>query len=79
MSPLTGKQTASLLEKATKSAIFSHVGECKEISAFPDESDFTILASATYDFHVLIKESLLIRRDKPVLNEAGSSTHLFLF
>ena len=45
------------------------------------ESDFIILddVKSTNDFHLRIKESLYIHRDKPVLNGQESSTPLELF
>ena len=41
--------------------------------------DFTILAPRTNKFLLEIKESLLIKRDKPILNKNISSTPLLLF
>ena len=40
---------------------------------------FTILAHETNKFLLGIKESLLIKRDKPILNKKISSAPLFLF
>ena len=39
----------------------------------------TILAQGTNKFLLEIKESLLIKRDKPILNKNISSAPLFLF
>ena len=40
---------------------------------------FTILAQGTNKFLLEIKENLLIKRDKPILNKNISSAPLFLF
>ena len=45
----------------------------------PSFVDFTILAQGTNKFLLEIKESLLIKRDKPILNKNISSAPLFLF
>ena len=41
--------------------------------------DFKVLASSNSEFHLKIKESLLILPDEPILdkNEASLSLHLF--
>ena len=44
-----------------------------------DFDHFDILASDTNNFRLLIKESLLIKRDKPVLNRTVKSFLLKLF
>ena len=41
--------------------------------------DFKILASNNSEFHLKIKESLLISRDKPELNRNEKSLPLYLF
>ena len=41
--------------------------------------DFDVLASDTNNFRLLIKESLLIKRDKPILNRTIKSFPLKLF
>ena len=41
--------------------------------------DFKILASNNSKFHLKIKESLLIARDKPELNRNKKSLPLYLF
>ena len=41
--------------------------------------DFKVLATSDLDFHVKVKESLLISRDEPVLNKNGTLLHLYLF
>ena len=45
----------------------------------PSFDDFIILAQGTNKFLLEIKESLLIKRDKPILNKSISSALLFLF
>ena len=39
--------------------------------------NFKGLASSNSEFHLKIKESLLISRDQPVLNRNEASLHLF--
>ena len=41
--------------------------------------DFKILATSDSDFHVKVKESLLISRDEPILNKNETSLPLYLF
>ena len=41
--------------------------------------NFKILASSDSDFHVKVKESLLISRDEPILNKNEASLPLYLF
>ena len=41
--------------------------------------NFKIIGSATNDFHLKIKESLLIQKNKPKLNGADQSVPLELF
>ena len=45
----------------------------------PSFDEFSILAHGNNRFVLEIKESLLIKRDKPVLNKKISSAKLFLF
>ena len=42
-------------------------------------NDFKILATSDSDFHVKVKESPLISRDKPILNKSETSLPLYLF
>ena len=42
-------------------------------------NDFKILASSDSEFHLKIKESLLIARDKPELNRNEKSLPPYLF
>ena len=41
--------------------------------------DFKILATIVSNFHVKVKESLLISRDKPVLSKIETSPPFYLF
>ena len=41
--------------------------------------DFKILATSDLDFHVKVKESLLISRDELILNQNETLLHLYLF
>ena len=45
----------------------------------PSFDDFNNLAQGTNTFSLEIKENLLVKRDKPMLNKNISSTPLFLF
>ena len=58
---LTGKR----LKNAKESAISDRLLQCDSSITF---DDFDILASDSNKFKLLIKESLLIKRDTPVLN-----------
>ena len=71
---------SNLTEKRVKnvkqSAVSDHLLQCDCSINF---DDFDILASETNNFRLLIKESLLIMRDKPVLNRTTMSFTLKLF
>ena len=41
--------------------------------------DFKVLATSDLDFHVKVKESLLISRDELILNQNETLLHLYLF
>ena len=41
--------------------------------------DFKILVTSDSDFHIKVKESLLISRDEPILNKNETSLPLYLF
>ena len=58
------------------SAILNHVN-CKKCVG--DVQNFKIIGSATNDFQLKIKESLLIRKNKPTINGADQSVPLELF
>ena len=72
ISPLAFKKT----KPSKESAIRDHVLNCNNIPSFVE---FTILANGNNKFVLEIKESLLIKRDRPVLNNSISSAKLFLF
>ncbi len=80
--PFTGKP----IKSQEISAVFSHCIDTKSACKLkPSEvnsslvDNFTVLCSAKFDNQLLIKESLLILRDRPCLNENVSSCPLFLF
>ena len=60
VSPLTGKKSKS--KKST--AVKDHMLFCDHIVSI---DDFKILATSDSDFHVKVKETLLISRDEPIL------------
>ena len=72
ISPLSFKKT----KPSKVSAIRDHLLNCNNISSF---EEFTILASGNNKFVRQIKESLLIKQDRPILNKNISSAKLFLF
>ena len=59
-----------------QSAISDHLPTCDCNITF---NDFTILSKDSYDFNVIIKESLLIARYKHILNQTVKSFPLELF
>ena len=59
-----------------KRAIHDHLINYNNILSF---DEFTILAYGHHKYILEIKESLLIKRDRPVLNKNISSAKLFLF
>ena len=72
ISNLTGKR----VENVKESAVSDHLLQC---DCAIDFDHFNILASDTNSFRLLIKESLLIKREKPVLNHTFKSFPLKLF
>ena len=72
ISPLTFEK----VKPSAGSSICDHLLFCNYDSSF---DDFPILAQGTNKFLLEIKESLLIKRDKPILNRNISSAPLFLF
>ena len=72
VSPLTGKKS----KPKTTTAIKDHMLFCDHVVSL---EDFKILASSNSEFHLKIKESLLISRDKPELNRNEKSLPLYLF
>ena len=72
ISNLTGKG----LKCVTQSAVSDYLLEC---NCSIDFNHFDILASDANKFRLLIKESLLIKRDQPQLNKTIKSSPLKLF
>ena len=72
ISPLTFKK----VKPSAESSVRDHLLFCNHDPSF---DDFTILAHGTNKFLLEIKESLLIKRDKPELNKSISSAPLYLF
>ena len=59
-----------------ESAVFDRHLQCDCIISF---DDLDVLASETNNFRLLIKERLLKKRDKPILNRTIKSFSLKLF
>ena len=72
VSPLTGKKSKSKMSMAVK----DHMLLCHNVVSI---DGFKILATSDSDFHVKVKESLLISRDEHVLNKNETSLPLYLF
>ena len=72
ISPLTFKKT----KPSKNSAIRDHLLNCNNIPFF---EEFTILTNGDNKFVFEIKESLPIKRDRPILNKSISSPKLLLF
>ena len=72
ISPLTNKRSKSRKSTTPK----DHMLICDQPVSF---EDFKVLASSNSEFHLKIKESLLISRDQPVLNKNEASLPLHLF
>ena len=68
--------TEKRIKNAKQLAVSDHLLQCDCSINF---DDFDILASETNNFRLLIKESLLIIRDKPVLNRTTTLFPLKLF
>ena len=63
--------------KSKKSiAVKDHMLMCNQPVFF---DDFKVLTSSNSEFHLKIKESLLISRDQPILNKNEASLALYLF
>ena len=74
--PTRTKSINESLSPSAVSAVSDHLLEC---NCSIDFDHFDILASDTNKFRLLIKESLLIKRDQPQLNKAIKSFPLKLF
>ena len=72
ISPLSSNK----IKPSKESAIRDHLLICNNVPTF---DKFSILAHGNSRFVLEIKESLLIKQDKPVLNKNISSARLFLF
>ena len=72
ISPLTFRK----VKPSKQSAIRDHFLNCNNIPSF---DKFTFLALGHHKYILEIKESLLIKRDRPVLNKNISSAFFFLF
>ena len=66
VSPLTEKRSKSKKSAAVK----DHMLFCDHIVSI---NDFKILATSDLDFHVNVKESILISRDDAILNKNETS------
>ena len=64
------------VKNVKESAVSDHLLQCNCAIGF---DHFDVLASDTNSFRLLIKESLLIKHDKPVLNRTVKSFPLKLF
>ena len=58
------------------SAVLDHLQKCKCTASI---NDFKVIGSAKNDYHLRIKESLVIHKDNPVLNKNVNSIPLSLF
>ena len=71
---------SNLIEKRLKnvkeSAVSDHRLQCDYVISF---DNFDVLGSETNNFRLLIKENLLTKRDKPLLNHNIKSFSLKLF
>ena len=72
IAPLTFRKT----KPSEESAISDHVWNCNNISSF---EEFTILANENNKLVLEIKEILLVKQDRPILNKNISSAKLSLF
>lgn len=61
---------------ANKCSILDHVLECNNK---PSVDEITVLAYGKKKYSLKLKESLLIKFDKPILNRNISSTEFYLF
>ena len=72
ISNITGKRLKTVMQ----SAISDHLLQCNCTINF---DDFDILATESNRFKLLLRESLLIKRDKPILNRTIKSFPLKMF
>ena len=62
--------------KENATVVRKHIADCQHAS---DLDEFSIIGSASNDFHLKIKESLVIKKLKPSLNTQEDSIPLVLF
>ena len=72
----TGKAFTFNPNNNNNTAVLNHIQKCKCNASI---DDFKIIGSANTDYHLRIKESLVIQRDDPVLNKTVQSIPLELF
>ena len=72
----TGKKYTFNSKNSNNTAVLKHIHECKCEASL---DDFQIIGSASNDYHLKIKESLLIQKDNPIINLSVKSTPLYLF
>ena len=72
----TGKQYTYNPNNPNNTAVLNHIHKCKCKASI---DDFEIVGTAKNDFHLRIKESLIIQKDNPVLNKNVNSIPLTLF
>ena len=72
----TGKPFTYNPKNNNNTAVLNHLHKCKCNASI---SDFKIIGSASNDYHLRIKESLIIQRDDPFLNKNVQSIPLALF
>ena len=72
VSPITGKK----VKPSNNSAICDHLVHCNFLPSF---DNFSVLANENSKYLLEIKDSLLIKRDKPPLNGNINSALLYLF
>ena len=74
VSTVSGKQLKYNPQQCT--AIRKHINDDNHQC---DDDSFKIVGAAANDFHLRIKESLLILKEKPNLNVASESLPLYVF
>ena len=72
MLPLAFEKT----KPSKESAIHDHLLNCNNIRSF---EEFTILINGNNKFVLETKKSLLVKRDRPILNKNINSAKLFFF
>ncbi len=76
--------TGEILADPKGSTVFNHLMDCMFVhvmkcTCWRNPEDFSVLTYGASEFQLKVKESLLISKDKPVLNKAVSSLPLRLF